>query len=135
MSPKQETIERLKEQIESKPEDAEDALITELDEKEDRDAEEEVEEGDAAGAEVGAEPEGEEAAEQRSSTREYVILEQGDSDKTWVVIDRKEAASTESALRSLGDDLTDGSMYVAVPTRSWSPVSVNVKKATTISFT
>lgn len=112
---KEETVARLKEQIESKDEEQEEVLPLE--------------------AEVEVEPEEEETPEQRSSTREYVVLVKSqDKEKAWVEIGRETAASTEAALKALGEALEDGRSYVAVPARSWNPVPVSIKTTTTINF-
>ena len=118
----EETIERLKGLVEGKPED-EDVEEATLLEAEDETTEE-----------VGEDPQDEEAAEQKSSTREYVILESGGKD-AWNVVARAVSASAEGAMRSLGEKkLKDGIEYVAVPTRNWNPAPASVKTTTTISF-
>lgn len=133
MSPKEETIARLKEQIEDSG-----IIDVPVDEPfpEGIDGEEEtlVEEGDETAEEVGEDPQDEETAEQKSSTREYVLLESTGKDG-WAVVGRAVSASAEGALRSLGEEkLQDGIEYVAVPVRNWNPAPASVKKTTTISF-
>lgn len=117
---KEETIQRLKEKVESEHGEEETLL-------------EQVEEEAVEEAPVEEEQEDEEP-EQRSSSREYVVLEQGSENDIWLLVARKEASSAEGALRALGSDLNDGTTYVAVPTRNWNPVPASIKTTTTISF-
>lgn len=72
--------------------------------------------------------------EPRSSSREYVVLINAGKDAWSQVKAPIEATSAEAAIRSLGEELQDGSTYVAVPKRNWNPVPVTIKTTTTISF-
>lgn len=123
MSAKEETIERLKEKVEEEKDGTDEDLLQDLDD-------EPVEEAPVAEAEVEDEP------EQRSSTREYVILCQRTGEKFWAIIDRKEASTPEAAIRSLGEDgLEDKAVYAAVPARNWNQLPpVSKETTTTISF-
>lgn len=106
MSAKQdETIARLQQQIESRPEGEEE--------------------------ELNVEPEPE--PEEKSSMRRYVVLVNQGNDK-WEALTIREATSAEGAIRGLEDLLEDGKTYVAVPTRNWNPVPVSIKTMTTVSF-
>jgi hypothetical protein len=119
----EETIERLKGLVEGKSEENGDAEQEAL-----------LEEEDPATEDVGADSQDEETADQKSSTREYVLLENTGKDG-WAVVGRAVSASAEGALRSLGEEkLKDGVLYVAVPVRNWNPAPASVKKTTTISF-
>jgi hypothetical protein len=135
VNPKEETIARLKEQIEDGglvPDEA--PADVPFPEVEDGEEDTLLEEEGAATEEVGEDAQDEEAAEQRSSTREYVLLENAGKD-TWTIVGRAVSSSPENALRSLGEKkLKDGVQYVGVPTRSWQPAPASVKTTTTISF-
>jgi len=83
---------------------------------------------------VAAAPPPAEPAEAKSSAREYVVLKQAAKGGPWAEVKRVEATGADAAIRSLGQDgLEDGVTYVAVPSRSWNPVKVEVKTTTTIS--
>ena len=89
MTTKQETIERLKDQIEQEKDEDEAPADQPFPEEQ-----EPVEE-----------------AEARSSIREYVVLA-GDGKENWVVVTRAEASSTEGAIKSLGTDLQEAGRQV-----------------------
>lgn len=131
MTSKDETVARLKERVaereqvaleeilaEDLPDNEEEALVKELDEKEGREIEEE------------------ETAEPKSSTREYLVLCQKPKREEWLIVDRKVSSTAEGAIRSLGEEvLEDGATYAAVPARNWSQLPPVAKRTiTTISF-
>lgn len=75
-------------------------------------------------------------AEEKSSQRNYIILsKQQNAADTFKVIGSRISSSAESAVRALGEDvLSDGSTYVAVPERNWSPITVSIEKTTQIKL-
>lgn len=74
----------------------------------------------------------------------YVILERiaavGDSPangaKAWKILRTVEATSANAAIRKLlsADNGTSGGQFVAVPERSWAPVTVETKTKRTLTF-
>lgn len=141
---KEETIARLKEQIDEEIVE-DDPLLEEEDlgatpsvemfisAGEELDLKSEIEEQEAV--EVVEETE-EETVEGRSSYREYVVLVQNVKEKNWAELARNMATNPESAVRMLGEDrIEEGRVYVAVPLRNWNPLPpAAVTKTTTISF-
>lgn len=81
-----------------------------------------------------AAPEPEAPKPDRSSTREYVVFEQGAREKIWNEVKRVTASDVESALSSLDKDLKQGTKYVAVAERYWKPATPTVETQTTISL-
>lgn len=65
---------------------------------------------------------------------EYVVLKQDEVTGSWrVVAADRQGFSADSAIRATfsGDD-TDSGIYVAVPSRSWTPRQVKVEQMTRI---
>jgi hypothetical protein len=63
----------------------------------------------------------------------YVILEAG-RDGSWIVISNVTASSAKAAVgHALGGEPAAG-MYVAVPERSWQPITVKVETQTVVKF-
>jgi hypothetical protein len=79
------------------------------------------------------EPE-QETAEARSSIREYVVLSNTGA-QTWKEVARVNAGSADTAIRTLGQKLSNDSEYLAVPTRNWNPVLVKVETTTAFRLT
>lgn len=68
---------------------------------------------------------------------EYVILERQDEQRNdWAVVDVGEARSAQSAISGfLGSSPRDvGGSFVAIPKRSWKPVTVKVETKTALKF-
>ena len=63
---------------------------------------------------------------------EYIILELGGEAGAWREFGKSRASSPQRALRSL--DLRAGT-YVAVPFRSWKPLTVKVEQTTKVTIT
>lgn len=75
------------------------------------------------------------AAEEKSSTREYVVFQLAQPPDVWKELKRVEASSTDAAIRSLGEKaLTDGAVYVATSARGWKPVPVKIEKTTNLKL-
>ena len=77
--------------------------------------------------------------ESKDSNREYVVLQRlpGASPsqaQTWIFVQNVEATSTEQAIRKTveGQKTSDELTWVAIPARSFVPVSVSVKTTTQI---
>jgi len=64
---------------------------------------------------------------------EYLLLEKT-KDDAWTVAGKKEAASARAAIRAAlaGENGTAGT-FVAIPARSWQPVTVKVETALKLS--
>jgi len=78
-------------------------------------------------------------AEAKDSGRDYVVLQRlpGSSPsqaQTWIFVQNVEATSTEQAIRKTveGQKTSDEHTWVAIPARSFVPVSVSVKTTTQI---
>jgi hypothetical protein len=75
---------------------------------------------------------------------EYVILENSGDERGWNPIGSQEARGARSAVQAALARLTEGTdltakqnseaQYVAVPSRSWRPVSVKVETKTALRF-
>ena len=83
-----------------------------------------------------------EKKEAKDSSREYVVLQRipGSSPsqaQTWIFVQNVEATSTEQAIRKVveGQKTSDELTWVAIPARSFVPVSVSVKTTTQIILT
>ena len=81
-------------------------------------------------------------AEVKDSGRDYVVLQRlpGSSPsqaQTWIFMQNVEATSTEQAIRKTveGQKTSDELTWVAIPARSFVPVSVSVKTTTQIILT
>lgn len=68
--------------------------------------------------------------EQKRST--YVVLV-GAPESGWVETNRVDAASAEAAIRRTADLQGEGK-YVAIPARSWKPISVSVETKKVVSL-
>ena len=69
---------------------------------------------------------------------EYVILRQDVPDDWTVVSRRVMAASAHAAIRSAATgpvSIPPGASLVAIPARSWKPITVNVETRTVLTFT
>jgi len=72
---------------------------------------------------------------------EYIILHASNEDSTWKLIGQVQARSAQSAIRERIDGVAQSSAhygdgtYVAVPVRSWQPVSVKTETKTQLRFT
>lgn len=77
-----------------------------------------------------AESKQKEEEESGSSQREYVVL------RVWEIEAVKMASSGEAAIRSIGEEvLVGGHTYVAIPSRSWNPITVEIERTTTMKLT
>jgi hypothetical protein len=68
-------------------------------------------------------------------TTEYVILEQlRGSPDTWVSVGKYTARDAAAAIREHAEDRAgvDHVVYVAIPARSWRPVTVTTETTTTL---
>jgi hypothetical protein len=62
----------------------------------------------------------------------YVVLQRTEVG-TWLEISRQTASSPERAVR--GADPPEEGVYVAVPRRSWKPLTVKTEQKTTVTVT
>lgn len=67
---------------------------------------------------------------------QYVILKQdpGQIDARWIEYGTSEASSSARAIKAVADEAGAG-VYVAVPARSWAPLTVKVEQTTRITVT
>ena len=71
---------------------------------------------------------------------EYLILHSHNEDSTWTLIGQIEARSAQAAIRERLNGAAQSSAhygdgtYVAVPARSWQPVSVRTETKTQLRF-
>lgn len=67
---------------------------------------------------------------------EYVILEREavPTDQGWREFARETAHSAETAIRNALEGNTDGGTFVAIPARSWRPITVRALTVTTLKL-
>lgn len=67
---------------------------------------------------------------------EYLILSKSAGSSTWTEQKTVEASSAKAAVRKfLGEASNPDGTYVAVPARSWQPVTVKTEQTTKITLT
>lgn len=67
----------------------------------------------------------------------YVILKQDPetgSGSRWIEWGTEEASSSARAIKAVADD-AGGGVYIAVPARSWRPLTVKVEQKTSVTVT
>lgn len=69
-------------------------------------------------------------APKTSEARSYVALCL--NGKTWELVGKVEAVSSEQAVRKTVQEREQEATFVAVPSRSWQPVTVSVKTTTSV---
>lgn len=66
-----------------------------------------------------------------SRTTEYVVLKKAGGSSTWAEFKRVEAASARAAVHAV---VKDPGEYLAVPSRSWNPMTVKVETKTELKI-
>jgi hypothetical protein len=67
-------------------------------------------------------------------TTDYVVLDQ-DASLFWKVVGEVSARNADAAIREFAKAGSDPQTYVAVPARSWKPVTVKTETKTILTIT